>query len=61
MLSQMVKDGQVKNLGRGQYVHPDHGNSPDDADSLTMGGGDVSLSASSGNIQEDEQFFRELG
>jgi hypothetical protein len=22
MLSQMVKDGQVKNLGRGRYVHP---------------------------------------
>jgi hypothetical protein len=22
LLSQMVKDGQVKKLGRGQYVHP---------------------------------------
>ena len=28
MLSQMVKDGQAKNLGRGQYVRP---NFPDDA------------------------------
>jgi hypothetical protein len=24
MLSQMVKDGQVKNLGHGQYVHPNN-------------------------------------
>jgi hypothetical protein len=42
MLSQMVKDGQVKNLGRGEYVHPDYRqNIPDDADILTNGGNNV--------------------
>jgi hypothetical protein len=42
MLSQMVKDGQVKNLGRGQYVHPDNlQNIPDNADKLTNRGIDV--------------------
>ncbi len=35
LLSQMVKDGQAKNLGRGSYVHPDYQNSPDNADKLT--------------------------
>jgi hypothetical protein len=41
MLSQMVKDGQVKNLGRGQYVYPGLPiqKVPDDADILTNGGG----------------------
>ena len=28
MLSQMVKDGQAQNLGRGQYVHPDFSGTP---------------------------------
>jgi hypothetical protein len=28
MLSQMVKDGQAKNLGRGQYVRPDFSETP---------------------------------
>jgi hypothetical protein len=36
LLSQMAKDGQVKNLGRGQYIHPDNlQNIPDNADNLT--------------------------
>jgi hypothetical protein len=35
MLSQMAKDGQVKNFGRGQYVHPAKANEPDNADILT--------------------------
>lgn len=39
-LSQMAKDGQVKTLGRGQYVHPDNASDypqkhPDNADNLT--------------------------
>jgi hypothetical protein len=38
MLSQMVRDGQVKNLGRGQYVHPDYAKKyADNADKLTKG------------------------
>ena len=38
MLSQTVKDGQVKNLGRGRYVHPGTPqNHPDNADILTNG------------------------
>ena len=35
MLSRMAQDGQVKNLGRGQYVHPAKANRPDNADILT--------------------------
>ncbi len=35
LLSQMVGDGQANNLGRGQYVHPDYENIPDNADILT--------------------------
>lgn len=35
MCSQMVKDAQVKNLDRGQYIHPAKANEPDDADTLT--------------------------
>ncbi len=35
MLSQMVKDGQVENPSRGQYVHPAKANTPDNADILT--------------------------
>jgi hypothetical protein len=38
MLSQMVKDGQVKSPRRGQYVHPDPVNDPDSADKLTIEG-----------------------
>jgi hypothetical protein len=49
MLSQMVRAGQVKNLGRGAYVLPDQQNSTDDADTLTRRENDVSLSGSSGN------------
>ncbi len=33
--SQMVKDEQAQNLGRGQYIHPDNKNLPDNADTLT--------------------------
>ena len=47
MLSQMVKDGQAKNLGRGQYVLPDYKNSPDNADILTNGKTNVSMSGMS--------------
>jgi repressor of nif and glnA expression len=36
LLSQMAKDAQVKNVGRGQYIHPDNlQNFPDNADNLT--------------------------
>jgi len=35
MLSKMSKDGQVKNLGRGQYIHPARASKPDNADILT--------------------------
>jgi hypothetical protein len=46
--------GQVKNLGRGQYVLPDNSqNSADDADILTNGKGDVSLSGMSGNFRKE--------
>ena len=39
MLSQMAKEGQVNNLGRGKYVHPDNlQNIPDNADNLTYQG-----------------------
>jgi len=48
MLSQMVKDGQVKNLGRGQYVLPD---TPQNiADKLTNEEGNVSSSGMSGHF-----------
>jgi AAA domain/Ribonuclease R winged-helix domain len=54
LVSQMVKDGQVKNLGRGQYVLPDNSqNSADNADILTNGKGDVSLSGMSGNFRNE--------
>ena len=39
MLSQMVKDGQIKNLGRGAYVHANFEKCPDNADILTNGEG----------------------
>lgn len=53
LLSQMVKDGQVKNQGRGQYVLPDSlQKSLDNADSLTNGKGDVSLSGLSGDLRK---------
>jgi hypothetical protein len=35
MCSQMTKDGQLKNLGWGKYVHPAKVNQPDNADTLT--------------------------
>jgi hypothetical protein len=54
LLSQMAKAGQVKNLGRGQYVHPDNlRNIPDNADILTNGRGDVSLSGMSGHFRKE--------
>jgi AAA domain/Ferric uptake regulator family len=54
LLSQMVKDGQGKNVGRGQYVLPDSPqNSPDNADILTNGRGDVSLSRMSGHFRKE--------
>ena len=54
MLSQMVKDGQRKNLGRGAYVHPNFQEYPDNADILTNGKGNVSLSGMSGHSRKDE-------
>jgi hypothetical protein len=55
LLSQMVKDGQAKNLGRGRYVLPDTPrNIADNADNLTNGKSDVSTSGLSGHFcQED--------
>jgi hypothetical protein len=53
VLSQMVKDGQAKNLGRGQYVHPDYEKIPDNADNLTNGKANVSLSGMSGHSSKD--------
>lgn len=54
LLSRMAKDGQVKNLGRGQYVHPDNlQNNADNADILTNGRGDVSLSGMSGHFRKE--------
>ncbi len=54
LLSQMVKDGQVKNLGRGQYVLPEKlQKSADNADILTNGKGDVSLSGMSGHFRKE--------
>jgi predicted transcriptional regulator of viral defense system len=51
MLSQIVKDEQIKNVGRGQYVHPDYlQNILDNADTVTNGKGNVSLSVMSGHI-----------
>jgi len=35
MLSKMTKDGQVTNLGRGQYVHPARASKPDNGDTVT--------------------------
>ena len=37
----MLKAGQVKNLGRGAYVHPDYQENPDNADDLTNGRSNV--------------------
>ena len=54
MLSQMVKDGQAKNLGRGAYAHPDYRNCPDNADILTKQPGNVSLSGMSGQSGKEE-------
>ena len=54
MLSRMVKDGQRKNLGRGAYVHANFEECPDNADILTNGKGNVSLSGMSGHSRKDE-------
>lgn len=55
MLSQMVKDGQAKNLGRGRYVLPDTAlNIPDNADNLTNQGRNVSSSGLSGHFRKEE-------
>ena len=53
MLSQMVKDGQAKNLGRGAYVRPDYQNCPDNADILTKQPQNVSLSGMSGQSRKE--------
>jgi hypothetical protein len=54
MLSQVVKDGQVENLGRGQYVLPDSPqNIADSADNLTNGKGNVSSSGMSGHFRKE--------
>jgi hypothetical protein len=53
-LSQMVKDGQAKNLGRGRYVLPDTPqNIADNADNLTNGRGNVSSSGLSGHLRKE--------
>jgi hypothetical protein len=54
MVSQMVEDGQIKNLGRGAYVHADFEKCPDNADILTNGKGNVSLSRMSGHTSKVE-------
>jgi hypothetical protein len=41
MCEQMAMDGQVKNLGRGQYFAPTQKKMPDNADKLTNKGIDV--------------------
>jgi hypothetical protein len=54
LLSQMVKDGQVKNLGRGAYILPENlQNSADNADILTTEASLVSLSGLSGNFRSE--------
>lgn len=45
----MLKAGQVKNLGRGAYVHPDYQENPDNADDLTNGRSNVRTSGMSGH------------
>jgi hypothetical protein len=51
LLSQMVKDGQVKNLGRSAYALPDHQNN---ADILTNEGRNVRSSVMSGHFRKEE-------
>jgi hypothetical protein len=54
LLSQMVKDGQVKNPDRGQYVLADAlQKNADNADNLTNGKGNVSSSGLSGHFHEE--------
>jgi hypothetical protein len=56
LLSQMVKDGQVKNLGRGAYVLPENlRNNADNADILTSQASNVSLSALSGDFRKESK------
>jgi hypothetical protein len=56
LLSQMVKDSQVKNLGRGAYVLPENlRNSADNADILTIGTSNVSLSGLSGDFRKESE------
>jgi hypothetical protein len=53
LLSQMVKDGQVKNLGRAAYVLAENlRNSADNADILTTQASNVSLSGLSGDSRK---------
>ncbi len=54
MLSQMVKDGQIKNPRRGAYVHANFEKCPDNTDILTNGEGNVSLSGMSGHSRKEE-------
>lgn len=53
LLSQMVKDGQVRNLGRGAYALPDRQNTPDNADILTNESEDVRTSAMSAHFRKE--------
>ena len=54
LLSQTAKACQVKNLGRGRYVHPDNlQNSADHAGILTNGRGDVRLSGMPGHFRRE--------
>jgi hypothetical protein len=53
MLSQMVKDGQAKNLRRGAYVPPDYQKNPDNADDLTNGRSNVRASGMSGQSSSE--------
>jgi len=58
LLSQMVKDGQVKNLGRGAYALPDRQNNADNADTLTNEGDNVRSSGMSGHLRKEEAVLR---
>jgi hypothetical protein len=56
LLSQMVKDGQVKNLGRGAYALPENlQNIADSADILTTQPSNVSLSGLSGHFCKESK------
>jgi hypothetical protein len=54
MLSRIVKDGQIRNIGRGAYVHLNYQECLDNADILTNGKGNVSLSGMSGHSRKGD-------